>query len=122
MTKETANIIKSITSAEKAYRADIIKHVFFLINSALNRHKENAGQIFLRSKVLLVEKKVRGGNLASLDVNVAESIYYDMEEHTIKVGGETPEYDDIIIGDFDTMPIGMVEEVVKAIIEVAKSE
>lgn len=122
MTKETANIIKSITASQKAYREQLINLVFDLIDSALNRHNEPEGRIFLGTKIILIEKKVRGGNLASMNVNVAEHIYYDKESHEIQVEGESADYDDIIIGDFSTMPIGMLEEVVKAIIETAKSE
>lgn len=120
MTKETANIIKSITASKKAYREQLINLVFDLINSALNRY--NNGKIFLQRKAVLAESKTRGGNLVSMDVNVAESIYYDKDTHEIYVYGESATYDDMLIGEFSTMPIGMVEEVVKAIIETAKSE
>lgn len=122
MTKETAKIIKSISESQKAYREQLINLVFDLIDSALNRHNEPEGRIFLGTKIILIEKKVRGGNLASMNVNVAQHIYYDKESHEIQVEGESADYDDIIIGDFSTMPIGMVEEVVKAVIETAKSE
>jgi hypothetical protein len=122
MTKETANIIKSITASQKAYREQLINLVFDLINSALNRHNEPNGKILLCRKVVLAESKTRGGNLASMDVNVADCIYYDKNTHGIMVYGESAAYDDALIGEFYTMPIGMVEEVVKAIIETAKSE
>lgn len=122
MTKETANIIKSITASQKAYREQLINLVFDLIDSALNRHNEPNGKILLKRRVVLAEKKVRGGNLASMDVNVAESIHYYKGTHEIHVRGESATYDDIFIGVLSTMPIGMVEEVVKAIIETAKSE
>ena len=122
MTKETSNIIKSITASQKAYREHLINLVFDLIDSALNRHNEPKGRIFLGTKLMLIEKKVRGCNLASTNVNVTQHIYYDKESHEILVEGESADYDDIIIGSFSTMPIGMVEEVVKAIIDTAKSE
>ncbi len=122
MTKETANIIKSIASNQKAYREKLINLVFDLIDSALNRHNEPDGKIFLGRKVLLLEKKNKAGDLVSMTVNVAEHIYYNREPREILVEGENADYDEIIIGDFATMPIGMVEEVVKAIIETAKSE
>lgn len=122
MTKETANIIKSFTASQKAYREQLINLVFDLIDSALNRHNEPNGKILLQRRVVLAESKTRGGNLASMDINVTESIYYDKNTHGIHVCGEAATYDDMIIGEFSTMPIGMVEEVVKAIIETAKSE
>ena len=122
MTKETTNIIKSITASEKAYREQLINLVFDLIDSALNRHNEDEGKILLCSKVFLVEKKVRGGNFASMDVHVAEYVYYNKETSDIQVWGENDEYENDFIGNFYSMPIGMVEEVVKAIIKTAKSE
>ena len=122
MTKETANIIKSITASQKAYREQLINLVLDLIDSALNRHNEPNGTILLKRKVVLAEKKVRGGSLVSMDVNVAESIHYYKDTHDIYVCGESNDYNDVLIGEFATMPIGMVEEVVKAIIETAKSE
>jgi len=121
MTKETATIIKAIASSEKSYREQLINLVFDLIDSALNPY-EPEGRIFLGTQITLIEKKVRGGNLASMNVNVAQHIYYNKESHEIHVEGESADYDDIIIGDFSTMPIGMVEEVVKAIVDTAKSE
>lgn len=122
MTRETANIIKSITASQKAYREQLINLVFDLIDSALNRHNEPNGKILLCRKVVLTEKKVKGDNLVSMNVNVAENIYYDKNFRSIQVEGESAGYDEIFIGDFSTMPIGMVEEVVNAIIETAKSE
>ena len=122
MTKETANIIKSITASQKAYREHLISLVFDLIDSALNRHNEPNGKILLQRRVVLAESKTRGGNLVSMDVNVAESIHYYKDTHSIQVCDESATYDDVLIGEFSTMPIGMVEEVVKAIIETAKSE
>lgn len=122
MTKETANIIKSITASQKAYREQLINLVFDLIDSALNRHNEDEGKIFLGRKVVLAESRRRGGNLASMNVNVAENIFYDKNFRSIQVEGEDDDYNEIIIGEFSTMPIGMVEEVVNAIIETAKSE
>lgn len=122
MTKETANIIKSITASQKAYREQLINLVFDLIDSALNRHNEDEGKIFLGRKVVLAESRTRGGNLASMNVNVAENIYYDKNFRSIQVEGEDDDYNEIIIGEFSTMPIGMVEEVVNAIIDTAESE
>lgn len=122
MTRGTANIIKSITASQKAYREQLINLVFDLIDSALNRHNEPNGKILLQRRVVLAESKRKGLNLATMDVNVAESIHYYKDVHEIYVCGESDDHDALIIGEFSTMPIGMVEEVVKAIIETAKSE
>lgn len=122
MKKETAKIIKSITASQKAYREQLIKLVMELIDCALNRHNEPDGKIFLGQKVVLFEKKNRAGDLVSMSVNVAEHIYYNREPCDIQVFGEDSDFNDICLGDLYTMPIGMVEEVVKAIIETAKSE
>ena len=122
MTKETANIIKSITASQKAYREQLINLVFDLIDSALNRHNADEGKIFLGTKVTIVKNTASPRFLATFNYNIAEHIHYDKESHIIQVIGENENYDDIIIGDFSTMPIGMLEEVVKAIIETAKSE
>ena len=122
MTKETATNIKEIASARKAYREHLINLVFDLIDSALNRHKNESGTIFTDNMVILMENKVRGKNMTSVDVNVADHIVYDKEAHEIQVMGESAEGENIVIGNFSTMPIGMVEAVVNAIIKTAKSE